>query len=242
MDSLEPDISIIIPAHNEEKNIAECIRSIHNAALNISNFRYEIIVVLNRCTDKTGEIAETLGAKTINNETKNLSCIRNAGVAESLGEIVVTIDADSQMSENLLRDINNVMKTKNFIGGGALILPQRWSLGIFVTGLLVLGLLLYYRVSVGIFFCRREDFKKIGGFNEEMFSAEDIDFAKRLRALGRERKLKYKHILKSYILTSCRKFDIFGDWYFISNPLKTISLIKGKNQKQADLWWYDVKR
>ena len=58
------------------------------------------------------------------------------------------------------------------------------------------------------------DFEAIGGFNEDWVSVEDLDFAKRL-SLTAEAKERFKTITRAHIVTSCRKFDTFGDWYLI---------------------------
>ena len=57
-------ISVIVPAHNEEKYIARCICSI-KAAAKYYGGDVEIIVVCNRCTDRTAEIAKKHGARVI---------------------------------------------------------------------------------------------------------------------------------------------------------------------------------
>ena len=59
-------ISVIIPAHNEEKYIARCIHSIKTAA---GEDPVEIIVACNRCTDHTADIATAQGARVV--EGKN---------------------------------------------------------------------------------------------------------------------------------------------------------------------------
>ncbi|HBI99745.1 MAG TPA: glycosyl transferase family 2, partial [Lysinibacillus sp.] len=84
--------SIVIPAHNEEKYIGKCIESILKASKPFEN-EVEIIVVLNRCTDKTEEIAKSYNCIVLKNNDKNLSKIRNAAVEIARGEIIVTIDA-----------------------------------------------------------------------------------------------------------------------------------------------------
>ena len=66
---MQTHISVIIPAHNEEKYIARCIRSIKKSA-SLFKGNVEIIVVCNRCTDRTGEIAESLGASVLTNEDR----------------------------------------------------------------------------------------------------------------------------------------------------------------------------
>jgi len=54
-----------------------------------------VIVILNRCTDRTGEIACEWGARTVQEDEPNLSKIRNAGAEVAKGRILVTCDADS---------------------------------------------------------------------------------------------------------------------------------------------------
>ncbi len=57
-------LSIIIPAHNEEKRIGETLESyfrFFDKTSKINNFEYELIVVLSGCNDKTGQVAESYG-------------------------------------------------------------------------------------------------------------------------------------------------------------------------------------
>lgn len=56
--------SIIIPAHNEEKYIRKCLDSIAKASEAYKE-QTEVIVVLNRCTDKTEEIAKSYNCVTL---------------------------------------------------------------------------------------------------------------------------------------------------------------------------------
>ena len=54
-------VSVVIPAHNEEKYVERCIGSVNDAAV-VFGGNVEIIVVCNRCTDRTAELAEKCGA------------------------------------------------------------------------------------------------------------------------------------------------------------------------------------
>ena len=71
------DISVIVPAHNEEKYVRRCIESIRQADACFKGAT-EIVVVCNRCTDRTREIALECGAKTIINEDRCIALVRNA--------------------------------------------------------------------------------------------------------------------------------------------------------------------
>ena len=127
------------------------------------------------------------------------------------------------------------------IGGGVLIKPERYSLGILLTMLCLLPIALWYRISGGLFFCRRSDFEAIGGFDESLSSVEDIDFAKRLSRLGKAQGKPFVVLFRASITSSCRKFDQFGDWYFLRNPRLFLSLLKGKDQEGANRVWYDFQ-
>ena len=141
--------SIIIPAHNEEKYIGKCLESISKASKAFEN-QVEVIVVLNRCTDRTEEIAKSYKCITIKNNDKNLSKIRNAGADIAKGEIIVTIDADTQMNDHVLSSVEEYLTTGKYIGGGVTGKFERMSFGIFVSTLLLIGplLLKYGAISV----------------------------------------------------------------------------------------------
>lgn len=232
-------ISIIIPAHNEEKYIGKCLESISKASKLLQN-QVEIIVVLNRCTDKTEEIAKSYNCITVNNDDKNLSKIRNTGVERASGEIIVTIDADTQMNEHMLTKVVQNLSSGKYIGGGVTGKFERMSLGIFVSTMLLIGPLLfkYGAISVGIFWCYKEDFKSINGFNEAMLMAEDADFAKRLKVWGKKKGKKYGTI-QNGMITSSRKFDKHGDWVLLKRPKLILAYLKGTDKQYADEAYYE---
>ena len=145
-----PHFSILIPARNEEGFLPRCLDSIKVAATPFPG-QVEIIVALNRCTDRTEEIALKQGAKVVREDSRNLARIRNAAAKAATGEIIITIDADSRMTANMLVEIDRLLRTGKYVGGGVTIRPERWSLGILVTVLLLAVLLLWRRVSGGCF-------------------------------------------------------------------------------------------
>lgn len=232
--------SVVIPAHDEAGNIGRCLDAIARAATDVAG-RVEVIVVLNRCTDATESIARERGAKIIRDDSRNIAMIRNAGVRAATGEIIVTIDADSVMSPNMLNEVAAKLGTGKFIGGGVPIRMERVSLGILLTGALIFSFI-PPGISLGMFWCRREDFEALGGFNEALRVAEDVDFAKRLRAHGRKKNKRYGTLWKTRITTSTRKFDRLGDWYFVLRPRSVWLAVRGIDDGCADKLWYDFKR
>jgi glycosyltransferase involved in cell wall biosynthesis len=236
-----PRFSVIIPARNEERFIGACLESIRVAGTAYEG-QVEVIVVLNRCTDKTEEIAHGFGARTIREDARNLARIRNAGAHAAVGQVLVTIDADSTMSPGTLAAIDGALASGTTVGGGTPIRPDRSSAGIQVTLMLLNLALTIWQFSGGLFWCSLEDFEAIGGFNESLVSGEDVDFARRLKAYGEFVRRPFSTLRGAHIVTSCRKFDVFGDWCAVKYPLLMWRLLRGKNQRAADSFYYDFER
>jgi glycosyltransferase involved in cell wall biosynthesis len=240
--------SVVIPARDEEKELPRCLNSLEKSwavfqsKAVLPSASYEVIVVINRCTDQTEQIARSRGCRVVCENAKNLAAIRNVGVRASNCEFVVTVDADSRVSINMFETLYKRLNDPGVVGGGVLILPDRWSLGIFLTGLMLVPIALWYRISAGLFFFRRSAFESVGGFNEMLPSVEDIAFAKALRAFGQTNNQRFVNVLSAHIVTSCRKFDRFGDWYFLRHPLMTLRLLRGVDAVAADTVWYDFPR
>ena len=104
MISVAPKISVIITAHNEERFIGRCLRSIINQTL--WTLDYEVIVVNDASTDKTGYALELFGnsVTVINNETNlGLPASINRGVKFASGHYIVRLDADDYVNVNYLK-------------------------------------------------------------------------------------------------------------------------------------------
>lgn len=232
-------ISVIIPAHNEEEYLPDGLDSVA-AASEICSCEVETVVVLNRCSDRTEKIARDCGALIVKEDAKNLSLIRNAGVAASSGDVIVTVDADSRIHPQFLRVILEKL-AKNYIGGGVMIFPERWSLGIVASASMVLPYVAKYRVSAGAFWTTRGSFDAINGFNPEFVTIEDIDFAVRLRDFGRSQGKKWGTVWTAPLVTSCRKFDQFGDWHLIRDRQFVKRVFDGRDREVANEYWYDQR-
>jgi glycosyltransferase involved in cell wall biosynthesis len=238
---MHPVLSVAIPARNEERYIGRCLESVMRSAKR-ANQHIEVIVALDQCTDGTREIAESYRATCVVEDRKSIAAVRNAAVRASRAAAIVTLDADSWMSEGTVEEIIARVFDIRYVGGGTVVLPERWSVGIVFSVLAVMPYVLTHRVSIGMLWLLRDTFEALGGFNEEMVSVEDLDFALRLKALGRARGQKYGTIWRQGITTSCRKFDEFGDWYLFRNPRLVRRIFTGIDRAAADSFYYDVKR
>ena len=109
-EAFAPFVSIIVPVYNEEKVVADSVKSLLD--LNYSN--YEIIIVNDGSTDKTKEVSEQL----VGNQKGRYSDIKvslidkpnggkskalNAGIMYSKADFVLCMDGDSQLSPDSLR-------------------------------------------------------------------------------------------------------------------------------------------
>ncbi len=237
-------ISVCVPAHNEEKFIGACLESIKKAAEQIRPATLEMVVCINRCTDRTEDIARSHGAVIVKEDAKNIAKITNAAVRQARGKIIVTIDADSRMSPNMLSEVMQLLETGRWIGGGATIKLERMSLGIVVTAFIVVPIILvkYHRISAGLFWVKKKDFDAIGGFDESLISVQDLDFTQRLKAYGRNNDKRLITIKRAYITTSSRKFDEFGDWHMLKDLRSTLKLLAGRDREAADRYYYHPGR
>jgi len=82
-------VSVVIPAYNEEKTIGQVIDKIRDSKIDA-----EIIVVDNCSTDKTQEIAKEKNVKTIYCENKGKGYAMEMGLQHVTGTIVLFIDGD----------------------------------------------------------------------------------------------------------------------------------------------------
>jgi glycosyltransferase involved in cell wall biosynthesis len=183
-------ISIIIPTLNEEKYIGACLQSIKNQT---SKTKYEIIVVDSDSTDKTKEIAKSMGALVINTEHKGVSASKNLGAASANGEILCFIDADCEAPDNHLEKIVKILENTGLdaIGGpcfytdaGFLVRYATCNLNYFYFYHLLLGKLAgIISIAGGNMAVGKNVFDKVEGFNEQIKNVvvpEDLDFCTRL--------------------------------------------------------------
>lgn len=210
--------TVVIPAHNEEKYVARCIRSVRQAA-NYYGGSVQIIVVCNRCTDATAEIAKKLGAKVILNEDRCIAKVRNAGIFAANGDVIVTIDCDNRMTKGTLREIACLLRTGNYIGGGAPIRFERYSFPLYCNDVLCRLLFGLTGLYCGIFWAEKATFQAIGGFVEQK-AMEDAATAKALKAYGRNRGKKYTVLRDNVLINSTRKYDDMGDWLYLTMMVK----------------------
>lgn len=97
-----PRVSILIPAHNEEMVIANTVDSL----LKLDYPRFEIIVIDDHSSDRTGDILRQLPVQVVtrrNLPNRGKSEALNAGLEFATGEVICIFDADSEVAPDFLR-------------------------------------------------------------------------------------------------------------------------------------------
>lgn len=122
-----PRLSALIVARDEEQRLPDCI-----AAL---SFCDEVVVVLDRCRDRSKQAAEAAGARVIEGAWELEGPRRNAGIAACVGDWILEIDADERASPAFAAAVRAAIATApkgffktpiaNHIGGRLI----RWGWG-----------------------------------------------------------------------------------------------------------------
>ncbi len=210
--------TVVVPAHNEEKYVVRCINSIKKAA-RVLGKPVEIIIVCNRCTDNTQQLAEQNGARVILNEERCIAAVRNAGIKAARGKYIMTIDCDNRMTKGTIKEAYCLLKSGKFIGGGAPIRFERYSFPLYMNDYICRVGFALTGLYCGIFWAEKSTFEAVGGFADKR-AMEDVQTAKNLKAFGKKLGKKYGCLQNNYLVNSTRKWDDMGDWLYIKLMLE----------------------
>lgn len=197
-----PVISIIIPAHNEEKYLGDTLRS-----LRAQTYPYfEVIVVANGCTDGTVDVARPHCDRVIDLPERGLGKARNTGAAKARGELLVFLDADTSLERHALEEIATQLSPQHSsatLKGR----PDRRKLS---YSLLYVFKNLLHRFALhcgssGVICCWRDQFKGVAGFDEALNVRENSDLIRRLARFG-----PYRFIGRAAAVTSMRRYERVG--------------------------------
>jgi glycosyltransferase involved in cell wall biosynthesis len=88
-------LSVVLITHNEESNIARTLRSVDGL---VRNGAGEIIIVDSGSTDRTVEIAKSIGAKVCEEPWEGFAAQKNSAIAKASGDWILSLDADEELS------------------------------------------------------------------------------------------------------------------------------------------------
>jgi glycosyltransferase involved in cell wall biosynthesis len=205
-------LSLVIPAHNEEAYIGDCLTSVLTNGLGCF---HEIIVVDNASTDRTFEIASArAGVRVIREPQKGVAWARQRGLEEATGDTVAFIDADARLPVSWGRTLQRAFADDpdlvclsgpyRFYDGPKV---RRWlqnKLCLAITP--IFYRLCGYALITGNFVVKKEIMRQAGGFDKTIdLFGDDTDIARRI---SRQGKLVYRNDF--YVLGSGRRFYAEG--------------------------------
>jgi glycosyltransferase involved in cell wall biosynthesis len=105
-------ISVVIPCYNEEDGIRSVIEA-------MPSYVDEIVVVDNNSTDRTGEIARSLGAVVVFQPVKGYGAAYQAGLPAATGDVIATLDGDGTYPSDEIALLVDVLEDRqlDFISG-----------------------------------------------------------------------------------------------------------------------------
>ena len=101
-------LSVVVITRNEEANIARCLKSV--------SWADDIVVMDSSSTDRTVEIAKEHKARVFTVDWKGFGAAKQEGVDKSVGEWVLSIDADEEVSGQLTDEIRKAIEDNAYNG------------------------------------------------------------------------------------------------------------------------------
>lgn len=230
-------ISFVIPAYNEEQLLPATLRAVHAAAQAVGE-PYEIIVADDASTDQTASVARAHDARVVPVARRQIAAARNAGGLEARGDLLLFVDADTLVGPAVVQAALDAVRA-GAVGGGCAVqfdepLPR------YARILLPVCVWLFRtaRLASGCFvFCTRQAFQETGGFNEELFGAEELAMSQALKHQGRF------VVLRSSVMTSGRKLRAYSGWEICWILLRiSVRGWDGVRQRTGMEIWYGERR
>ena len=226
-------ISFVIPAHNEKELLGLTLDAITAACQEVAE-PHQVIVASDASTDRTEEIAAEHGTRIVRLNRRQIAAARNAGAREATGELLIFVDADTQVTAAAVGAAVRALR-RGAVGGGASVrFDGKVPLYAKVIEYLVRLVLPLLGLAGGCFlFCTREAYLKSGGYDETLFVSEEVFFAQRLKNLGRF------VILREYVITSARKLRARGFLEFLMTAIRLLAggLDSARRREGLEYWY-----
>jgi glycosyltransferase involved in cell wall biosynthesis len=186
-------ISVIIPAYNEEKNIAACLEGLVGQK---TTKPFEVIVVNNNSTDRTEQIVKSyekkLNLKIIGEKEKGRGPTRHTGFAKAEGEISFSTDADTIVPPNWIEALSAKLARNHAIAvtGTCKVTDCGVIKNATISFLQPLAMHIYrllfghYWLSGFSFAITKDAYIQSGTFDRKLNALEDIDLSFKVSKIG----------------------------------------------------------
>lgn len=171
-------ISVVIPTINEERTIGEVISGLQK--LN----DVEIIVVDTNSTDRTRDIAKSMGCKVIEEPRRGYGRGYKTGLEHITGDFVVCMDGDGTYPTDVVRPFLDIlqMSSIDFISGDRITLrtsKNYTTLHYVGNSILNAAIRIFFNVSMkdsqsGMWVFRSELYRKMQNLSDGMSFSQDI--------------------------------------------------------------------
>jgi len=175
------------------------------------------IIIVDSGRDKTFEKARKYTSKTFKLGSKGVSKARNFGASKAQGEVLVFEDADAIVPENILNDIAETFTDSSVAGAVSYVLPRKrevlsaseklfFELDAFFIRKIARysGVFLRFYTRGDVIAARKENFFKVGGFDEKLNCMEITDI------LGKLAKSGIVKVLNVPVFESSRRIKRYG--------------------------------
>lgn len=175
-----PLISVVIPAYNAERFLAEAIESVHRQDYQ----PLEIIVIDDGSTDRTAEIAKN--AQDVwcwRQPNGGIGAARNAGVRAAQGELLAFLDADDLWTEGKLAEQLAVLRSRpeiDLVAGRV----EQFIDGSYAGSLTTTPATTAEGFTAGSILVRKVAYDRVGGFRTDIAVGEFMDWHSRAVACG----------------------------------------------------------
>jgi succinoglycan biosynthesis protein ExoA len=224
------DASFVMPVRNEEKYLASAVESVFAQE---APGKTELILAIAPSVDKTRAIAEELQSKfktlkIVDNPTGDTASGLNLAIAAASYEVIVRVDAHSQLTENYLKTALEVMSETGAANvGGRMhavgISPLQQAVAFGYNNRVGLGGGSFHvggkagaveTVYLGVF--QKSWLQKVGGFDPKWVRGQDWELNQRIRSAGGvvwfEPRLVVNYFPRSSLSALARQFYQTGVW------------------------------
>lgn len=189
------NISVVIPAYNEEKTLPACLESLCNQE---TARAFEVIVVDNNSSDATAEVAlsytDRLAIRVLQQPMQGRGAARKMGWDAATGDIIFSTDADATVPSDWLEEFSTILEDNDEIVGVCSSVRindcgrvRNIAFNVFHPLFMRSYKLLFkHHLLCGFSFALKKDaYRASEGFDERNNGQEDVDLSKKIAPLGK---------------------------------------------------------